>query len=469
MIEDNYFKAVPTSDARQRLDRRHGPRAAAALRRPLLPLLHPNDVDQLRAGDLRPVLGVGLTRERGAPRACGWRGVLPDTPAEQAGIKRGDVITEVDGKSIAGHLLGGLDRRGSRARRARRSRSRVESRPTAGSPSELTRRARQRPGPGGRRATMRRARTARRSPTSRFAHLQRTAPTASCATTIKASTERGAEGLVLDLRGNGGGLLNEAVLSASIFLEEGADGRLHQEPHPGRHATTTRSATRCHAASDRRADQPRHRLGGRDPHRGARRSRPRDGRRHPLLRQGRLPGGDPPARRRRARPDDRRVLHGRRRVARRQGHQARRPRRATTPDTKRTRGSSAASPCSAPSFRPASEPAATSLVSGRRRRGGRAPRPLRRWRAAVRTGAPRRRSLRGAGRGRSRARWRWSSSGATGPAPLRRLGSPRRARGRRRGAALGRGARARLRRRLEDEAREAAAARPGAAGASAAT
>ena len=31
----------------------------------------------------------------------------------------------------------------------------------------------------------------------------------------------GAEGLVLDLRGNGGGLLNEAVLSASVFVEEG--------------------------------------------------------------------------------------------------------------------------------------------------------------------------------------------------------------------------------------------------------
>ena len=31
----------------------------------------------------------------------------------------------------------------------------------------------------------------------------------------------GAEGLVLDLRGNGGGLLDEAVLSASVFVEEG--------------------------------------------------------------------------------------------------------------------------------------------------------------------------------------------------------------------------------------------------------
>ena len=32
--------------------------------------------------------------------------------------------------------------------------------------------------------------------------------------------EKGAEGLVLDLRGNGGGLLEEAVLTASVFLPE---------------------------------------------------------------------------------------------------------------------------------------------------------------------------------------------------------------------------------------------------------
>ncbi len=41
------------------------------------------------------------------------------------------------------------------------------------------------------------------------------APTASCATRSSASAARGAEGIVLDLRGNGGGLLDEAVLTAS--------------------------------------------------------------------------------------------------------------------------------------------------------------------------------------------------------------------------------------------------------------
>jgi carboxyl-terminal processing protease len=48
--------------------------------------------------------------------------------------------------------------------------------------------------------------------------------------TIERLYRRGAQGLVLDLRGNGGGLLNEGVLSASQFLPKGelvvsTDGR----------------------------------------------------------------------------------------------------------------------------------------------------------------------------------------------------------------------------------------------------
>ena len=33
--------------------------------------------------------------------------------------------------------------------------------------------------------------------------------------------KKGAQGIVLDLRGNGGGLLSEGVLVASIFIEDG--------------------------------------------------------------------------------------------------------------------------------------------------------------------------------------------------------------------------------------------------------
>src|SRR5690606_6017410 len=38
---------------------------------------------------------------------------------------------------------------------------------------------------------------------------------------IERLRDRGADGLILDLRGNGGGLLNEAVLTASLFVEDG--------------------------------------------------------------------------------------------------------------------------------------------------------------------------------------------------------------------------------------------------------
>jgi carboxyl-terminal processing protease len=38
---------------------------------------------------------------------------------------------------------------------------------------------------------------------------------------VQALRRRGAEGLVLDLRGNGGGLLQEAILVASVFQDEG--------------------------------------------------------------------------------------------------------------------------------------------------------------------------------------------------------------------------------------------------------
>ena len=65
----------------------------------------------------------------------------------------------------------------------------------------------------------------RRAGTSKVAHVRyasfRAGAHGELRSTLERLYRRGAEGLVLDLRDNGGGLLNEAVLSASVFLSKG--------------------------------------------------------------------------------------------------------------------------------------------------------------------------------------------------------------------------------------------------------
>ena len=95
---------------------------------------------------------------------------------------------------------------------------------------------------------------------------------------------------------------------------------VHQERHDRHHARAQPADDRLHGAGrrdraedpDGRARRPRHRLVGGDRHRGAQGSRPRQGGRHPHLRQGRLPGADAAAGRWRPRPHRRRVLHAQR-------------------------------------------------------------------------------------------------------------------------------------------------------------
>ena len=117
-----------------------------------------------------------------------------------------------------------------------------------------------------------------------------TARTGCCAARSTRSAASGAEGIVLDLRGNGGGLLREAVLVSSIFIEDGlitftkgrtkprrefeAEGDAIPDGHPGGGA-----------------GGPRQRVGLRDRHRRAARPQARHRGGHAHLRQGRLPGG----------------------------------------------------------------------------------------------------------------------------------------------------------------------------------
>jgi carboxyl-terminal processing protease len=177
--------------------------------------LDPDELREFESAASGRFSGVGLT-VTGVKRGLRVASVLPDTPAARARIEEGDLITAVDGRSLTGVP-------------AEVSTARIKGPP--GTPVEL----RVVPGSGGgtRNVQLERATVElpvargeiRRAGTSKVAYVRyasfRAGAHGELSSTLKRLYRRGAESLVLDLRGNGGGLLNEAVLSASLFLSKG--------------------------------------------------------------------------------------------------------------------------------------------------------------------------------------------------------------------------------------------------------
>ena len=260
--------------------------------------------------------GVGLSVTE-VPRGLRVADVFPDSPAQAAEIKRGDLIVAVDGKSIEG-VPSAVST--GRIKGPQGTEVELTVLPAGGGAERelaLERADVRLPAVAGRMLTV----DGRDVAHVRFASFSEGSH-GELRQAIEGLERRGAEGLVLDLRGNGGGLLNEAVLSASVFVEEGT-------------VVSTESRTQgdrsYEAVGDAIEPLPTVVLVDRDTasaaeilDRGARDLRPGDRSRHPHLRQGHLPGGDPADRRRRTRPDDRRVPDCRRDFDRRRGGKARR-------------------------------------------------------------------------------------------------------------------------------------------------
>jgi carboxyl-terminal processing protease len=158
--------------------------------------------------------GVGLTVaevERGLRVVT----VFDDSPAKRAGIRPGDVITAVDGKSIAGRTS---------------AQGTVLIKGPAGTPVTLTVVSGKQ---AARALKLRRARVdvpvvkseMRRAGGMKIAHVRLSSFTSGAHGEVRKAVagllDEGAEGVVLDLRDNGGGLLNEAVLVSSIFVGDG--------------------------------------------------------------------------------------------------------------------------------------------------------------------------------------------------------------------------------------------------------
>jgi carboxyl-terminal processing protease len=158
--------------------------------------------------------GVGMTvveRKRGLEVV----GVFDRSPAKRAGVKPGDVIIAVNGRSIAGES-------------SEVATARIKGKP--GTSVRLTIDP-----PQGPTRTVRVKRDTIKVPvvetkldrvSGRELGVARLASFTSGAhgqlgSALRKLEKRGAEGFVLDLRGNGGGLLDEAVLTSSLFVPNG--------------------------------------------------------------------------------------------------------------------------------------------------------------------------------------------------------------------------------------------------------
>jgi len=211
LLEDNYYRPVDPTELSnaslqgmvRELRRRHRDRFSEYFSPEAL--AHFNEAISGRFS------GIGLSVTQ-AKQGLLVERVFPDSPAQKAGIEQGELIVSVDGDSIAGV---------SSTVSTERIKGPEGTEVTIGVKS-----------PGGkvRKLTLKRAQVALPVVSSRIVekggrklgYVRLVAFSEGAHALLREAAQKmerqGAEGIVLDLRGNGGGLLQEAVLSASVFL-----------------------------------------------------------------------------------------------------------------------------------------------------------------------------------------------------------------------------------------------------------
>jgi carboxyl-terminal processing protease len=212
LIEDNYFRPVGSTELTnaslqgmvRELRRRHGDRFSD--------YFPPEALERFDEQISGHFSGIGLTVTE-VDQGLRVDSVFPKSPALRAGIKPGELIVSVDGDSISGVssavstekikgpegstvTLGVRSKPGARARRLEVTREQIALPVVSSQVKEVD----------GRKLGY-----VRLLSFSEGSH-------AALREAVEKVQEKGAEGIVLDLRGNGGGLLEEAVLAASVFL-----------------------------------------------------------------------------------------------------------------------------------------------------------------------------------------------------------------------------------------------------------
>jgi carboxyl-terminal processing protease len=212
IIEDNYYRPVGPTELKnaslqgmaRELRQRHHDRFSE--------YFSPESLASFNQQIEGHFSGIGLSVVP-VEKGLGVAQVFPGSPADQAGIEPGESIVSVDGESIAGQssaeatakikgpegtevTIGVVPHKGGKARQLKLTRAEV-SLPNVSSEVKKV---------GGKKLGYVRMLSFSEDSSAQLAEA------------VKKVEKDGAEGIVIDLRGNPGGLLQEAVLSASVFL-----------------------------------------------------------------------------------------------------------------------------------------------------------------------------------------------------------------------------------------------------------
>jgi carboxyl-terminal processing protease len=212
VIEDDYFHTVDGADLEDAsisaivkdIKRRYDDRFSH--------YLSPSEYDRFKQGARLSGVGIAVTE---VPQGLRVATVYKRTPAREANIQHGDLITAVNGQSIAGKDAEVITSR-IRGPAGTKVTLTIESPDGSSRDVTLVRREVEIPQVSGRIETVRGVKLG-------YARLAGFFPGAhgELRSEVEKLYEEGAQALVLDLRGNGGGLLTEAVLVASIFVPDG--------------------------------------------------------------------------------------------------------------------------------------------------------------------------------------------------------------------------------------------------------
>jgi carboxyl-terminal processing protease len=211
-IDDSYYKAIDEDE----LDQASYKAMVRQLDDRFSHYFTPEEADIFNQAVSGSFEGVGMTVQE-HPRGLLVASVFDGSPAEKAGLRTDDVITHVDGDSIAGEPTD------------------VATAKIKGKPGTSVRLTLLVGGERERKRTLEVERASIEIPIvegelvkrdgAEIAHVRLLGFSSGAHGEVREEIEKliddGAQGIVLDLRGNGGGLLRESVLVSSIFIEDG--------------------------------------------------------------------------------------------------------------------------------------------------------------------------------------------------------------------------------------------------------